>query len=155
MVVFAASLAFGADAFADCNLPRTGRIALERSDITFRGRVREVSVAHNATGGWIGTVVTFDVTTSWKGTVGSEFVLYSVPESAEDPVFEQGLDYLVFATRNPPAFAWRFGVRAPTFAARACSGTLSILWATKYLVDLGAGRAPVVDPRIPDPRTLQ
>lgn len=156
VVVFAISLMCScADAIADCNLPRSGRIALERSDIAFRGHVREVGLPRNASGGWIGTVVTFAVSSTWKGAIGSEFVLYIVPESAEDVVFEPGLDYLVFATSNPPPVAARFNVAAPTFAARGCSGTMPILWATKYLIDIGAGRPPVTASRIPDPRTLQ
>jgi hypothetical protein len=100
-------------------------------------------------------MVTFGVSTSWKDPIAPDFVLHNAPESAEDIQFEPGLEYLVFATRNPPPIDTRFGITGPSFAARGCSGTVSMLWATRYLIDLGAGRRPGAESRPPHPRTLQ
>jgi hypothetical protein len=141
--------------FADCDRPRSGPLARDSADIIFRGRARNVGMARDRYGSWIGTIVTFDVLRSWKGITGLEFVLHNTPESDEDVQFEQGLEYLVFATRNPSSVAAQFGLGGPSFAARRCSGTASVLSATKSLIDLGAGRPPGNALRLPDRRTLQ
>jgi hypothetical protein len=141
--------------FADCDRPRSAQFARDRSDIILRGRARNVRMARDRYGSWTGTIVTFDVSRSWKGITGPEFVLHNTPESVEDVQFEPGLEYLVFATRNPSSVAAQFGLSGPSFAVRRCSGTAPMFSATRYLIDLGAGRLPATEPRVPDPRTLQ
>ena len=150
-------LSLASPAAADCNIP-SGQKALERSDVVFRGVVRDVdhiAVRQRATGpGW-GSVVRFAVSRVWKGDLGTTFVLHNRAESAEDIPFEAGREYLVFAVLNEPSTSALFGLKLPSFAARGCGGTQDILWASPSLIDLGAGRPPAVVRRLPDPRTLQ
>jgi len=149
-------LALADSAIADCDRPRSGLTALKQSDVVFRGTVREVRTTggrgnQNVTPqgteyqpGWTGWVVTFDVSRVWKGAVGNRFVLYSVRVTPDDAFteFERGAEYLVFATRNSQAKSDLFRLGLPTFGAHACGGTTSLLWATKYLLDLGIGKSP-------------
>jgi hypothetical protein len=142
-----------ADASADCNLPRSGTIASERADVVFRGRVRQAQILQRP--GWWGQILTFDVSRVWKGDGGPTFVLHDDPTSAEDPSFEAGMDISCFATKNPPPVDPRLNIGGPSYDAPACSGTVSTLYATRYLIDLGAGRPPAQKSRPPHPRTLQ
>jgi len=150
------AIAIPGSAIADCDRPRSALTALKQADVVLRGTVREISttggrgepiVAPRGTEyqpGWTGWVVTFDVSRVWKGTVGDRFILRSVLVGPDDAFteFDRGAEYLVFARRNSDRDSARFGVAGPTFGAHLCGGTTSLLWATKYLLDLGIGKGP-------------
>jgi hypothetical protein len=146
-----------ADAFADCSPPRTAKVAFERADAVFRGWAQGVRRAPGAgASDGPGLIVVFDVSRVWKCHVGPRFVIHNSPNHSDDvyDLFEQGLEYLVFASINSPQKAARFDVPGTSYEAKACGGTTDMVWAPRYLIDLGAGRPPAVS-RLLDPRKLQ
>ena len=139
-------------ATADCDRPRSALSAMRGADLVFRGTVRDlrelraefrVSRRSSLVRTW-GWVVSLDVGRVWKGAVGKQVTLHIAREGEDDAYdsFERGREYVVFANMNPPGKSGRFGVQRPTYGATGCGGTVSMLGASGYLLELGPGDPP-------------
>jgi len=140
---------------ADCGRPRSALVALTRADVVFRGRggrlktVPDLAYEHIVPRGtpspWTGGIITLVVAEVWKGSVGRGFVLHIVSSTPDDQFtdFERGVEYVVFAKRNPASQSARFGLSQTTYGAEGCGGTTTVSTAASYLAELGVGRKPI------------
>ena len=145
-----------ASASADCNRPRSATTALSGATLVFRGIVRDLKTIENrgsqnitprgvqSQAPWTGLVVTFEVSSVWKGSIETRLTLH-ITAMGEDDAYtslKKGGEYIVFASVNPPMKSERFGVRGVTYGAHGCGGTGPVSLSALYLRELGPGRPP-------------
>ena len=156
-LVVAMSAMVASPAYADCDPPRSARVALARATLVFRGTVREIKNIGGLAGNqgravpWKATVVTFDVSAKWKGVVARRFTLHLLPFNPDDADvrLDKGKEYLVFAELNPVEKSAVMGVHRDTYGTSRCRGTgpirssipFEVERAKSYLRELGPGQA--------------
>ncbi|MGE4056518.1 MAG: hypothetical protein AB7F99_17145 [Vicinamibacterales bacterium] len=124
-------------------------MAIERADVIFEGRIRELhgffARPDYSFRSWI---VTFDVSRVWKGTVGEAFTLHLLPIDMDGMYkdFELGGSYVVFSALNDQRLDDIRGIKGPTYGSHLCSGTFATggsrddRWREISLKELGPGR---------------
>ena len=97
-------------ASCDCVPPTDVGEAFSLSDAVFTGRVTYIGDRHDKNGALAFREYMFRVSRGWKGTGGIDTaILYDIPESTCSFIFEDGKQYLVYASGDR-----RFGGRLST-----------------------------------------
>ena len=123
-----------------CVPPGAPREELTRSAAVFAGKVVRLDVPGGAVISSADPVkVTFQVAQVWKGPVAPTLVITTPRDSASCGVgFEQGGEYLVYASGDPNALT-----------AILCSRTQQLSTAQADLAALGTGQQPAGTPQTP------
>jgi len=138
-------LIFSSSAFAcDCAGP-SGKKAIRKDSVAFRGTVTNIEYLDAKTGKTEPRiVVTFSVSRVWYGNVKKTFFLHTTENSwsCAGYYFFKDKEYLVVAHPNDEETAKRFDGTKNTFGTNPCGATLPIDLAKEALAELGKGKKP-------------
>lgn len=121
-----------------CAPPPNTQAALVEADAVFAGRLSRMVYLDDPQRGEPRVRLTFTVTDRWKGPQTQTIVMQSVINkmSCEGYFWEEGEDYLVFASIRPNGM----------LGVSLCSGTTELRNARADLRALGPGLPPLADP---------
>ena len=128
----------------DCAGP-TGKKAIRKNSVAFRGTVTNIEYLNEKTGKIEPRIkVTFSVSRFWSGNVGKTFVLHTTENSwsCAGYYFVTDKEYLVVAYPNGEVTEKKFDSAKNTFGTNPCGATLPIKLAERELEELGEGKEP-------------